>query len=230
VNAIQHLSGNWWLPYLKSLTILQGKWYNKTKENMEKLFLLFAILLLWNGCSLAIKPYYNEEISFVREIFNFHIVEPNVMRRSQPSARALRLLKKYYGVKTILSLRDDKQVNDWERQIVEKLGMTFINIPMSGINKQKPETIAQSIDIISDKSNHPIFVHCKSDKDRTGMIFAAYRIKYDNWSYEDALMEMYAYGYDPICCAKLKDSLDKWNAWRQNNSKNNLDRSQTEAL
>ncbi len=186
---------------------------------MKKLFLLVAILFLWNGCSLAEKPYYNKEVSFVREIFNFHIVEPNVMRGSQPSERALKLLKKYYGVKTILSLRDDKQVNEWERQIVEKLGMTFINIPMNPIKSQKPETIEQSINIIRDKSNHPIFVHCQSGKDRTGMIFAAYRIKYDNWSYEDALMEMYAYGYDPIWCFKLKNSLDKWNAWRQNNSK-----------
>ena len=103
---------------------------------MKKIILLAFILLLSNTYSLAEKPTYDREVSFVREIFNFHVVAPNVMRGSKPSERALRLLRKYCGVKTVLSLISDKQNNELEKQIVEKLGMTFINIPMDSSKEQ----------------------------------------------------------------------------------------------
>ncbi|MFH1888938.1 MAG: dual specificity protein phosphatase family protein [Candidatus Omnitrophota bacterium] len=182
---------------------------------MRKLILLAAILFLCIGACLADKPYDNIELTLPRDIFNFHIVDPGVMRGSQPSAKTLKALKEYYGVKTVLSLHNDVAVNKWEQRVVEELGMEFINIPLDASLEQKPQTIEQAIEILGNKDNQPIFAHCKEGKDRTGLILAAYRIKYDNWSQEEALMEMHAYGYNPLRYPNLKDSLSYWDDWRK---------------
>lgn len=179
----------------------------------------FILILLFLGntpnSSLAEKPADNKEISFVREIFNFHVVVPGVLRGSQPREASLKLLRDYCGVKTILDLRNDKENIEWERQVVENLGMDFINIPMSGNQKQEAEKIEQCLNIMADKSRQPVFVHCQAGKDRTGLITAAYKIKYINWSLEDALFEMLAYGYSRSCCFKLEESLLEWNLKRK---------------
>jgi tyrosine-protein phosphatase SIW14 len=183
---------------------------------MKKIFFLILILLFWgNSFSLAEEAVYDREVSFPREIFNFHVVAPNIMRGSQPSEKGFRMLKDYCGVRTILTLRNHQGDNEWEKAIVEKLGIRFINIPMAGNTEQDIDTIERCLDIINDKSNQPIFVHCRAGKDRTGMIFAAYRVKYEHWSLEDALLEMLVYGYDRNCCLNLEKSLIKWNSWRE---------------
>lgn len=146
----------------------------------------------------------------VYELGNFHIVTSGVMRGAQPSEEGFKILKDRYNVKTILSLRNNKQHNKWEERLVEGLGVNFINIPMDRTKEQSIEKIEMCLNIINDKSKKPIFVHCHAGKDRTGLIFAAYRIKQDNRSFKDAFMEMLAYGYDEVKYYNLKKSLIKW--------------------
>ena len=186
---------------------------------MRKIFLLTLCLILWSIYPSAEEFVDYGKVSLAHNIFNFHIVAPNVMRGSQPPEEAFRMLKNHYNVKTILNLRDDKQHNEREREVVEKLGMNFINIPMNGSKKQSIEKIEKCLSIINNESNKPIFVHCQAGKDRTGLIFAAYRIKYDNWSFKDAFTEMLAYGYDRVRCFNLEKSLIEWNNWRESHSK-----------
>jgi len=185
---------------------------------MKKIFtLLFLILFFSNPClfSLADDSAKNKEISLVREIFNFHIVAPGIMRSSQPSEANLQLLKDYCGLKTILNLRNDKEKVEWERQLAEKLGIDFINIPMSGGQKQGTERIEECLNIMQDKARQPVLVHCWGGKDRTGMICAAYKMKYENWNLKDALFEMLSYGYSRSCCFQLEESLSSWDLWRK---------------
>jgi protein tyrosine/serine phosphatase len=87
--------------------------------------------------------------------------------------------------------------------------MTFINIPMEAEQEQGTEKIQECLDIITDKARQPIFVHCHGGKDRTSLIFAAYRIKYDHWGIEDAYKEMLAYGYNENFY-NLNKSLRNW--------------------
>lgn len=192
---------------------------------MNKIFYSFLIILVWGStCCLSEETAYKNEARPSGEIHNLHIISSNIMRGGQPSEEAFILLQDNYGVKTILSLRDDLEHNQWERSIVERLGMVFINIPMNGAKEQNRETIEQCLKIINDKSKQPTFVHCRSGKNRTGLILAAYRIKYDDWGFDEALTEMLAYGYDRAGYPNLEKSLVKWSTWRENYSKqqNNL--------
>jgi len=181
---------------------------------MKKFILLLMFIFLGYNSTLASNPDYGKEVSLPRKVFNFHVINPFIMRGSQPSEEGIRSLMDDCGVRSILNLRNDESV-EWEKQVAEKLGIKFFNVPMNGSEEQSIQKIEQCLGIIQDKSNQPIFVHCMGGKDRTGMISAAYRIKYNQWSLADALFEMHVYGYSRACCFNLEKSLLKWNQWRQ---------------
>lgn len=41
----------------------------------------------------------------------------------------------------------------------------------------------------------PVLVHCKEGKDRTGLVIAAYLVKFCNWTKEEAALEALKFGY-----------------------------------
>ena len=49
--------------------------------------------------------------------------------------------------------------------------------------------IEEILEIISNPENQPVFIHCKRGCDRTGTVSAAYRIKFDGWTAEEARRE-----------------------------------------
>jgi len=176
-----------------------------------KSLLLALVLILGSFCIIAKQQVLlSKRVSAVYDLPNFHILSSGVMRGAQPTGRGFKTLRKDYNVRTVFSLRNDVKHNKEERKIVERLGMRFINIPMSGSEEQSAEKINQCLAIMNNKANQPIFVHCMAGKDRTGLISAAYRIKYNNWNFDDAFSEMCAYGYDKVCCFPLEESLIKW--------------------
>lgn len=186
---------------------------------MKKFFLLFAAILIVSNYSaygqLDEGKQYNFTVkrAVVRLIPNFHVVEPNIFRSSQPSDESFKVLKEQCGLKTVLFLRRSKEKIKSEKKFLEGLGIRFISIPMDGGKEQSIETIEQCLKIISDKMNQPILIHCEAGKDRTGLVIAAYRIKYNGWSFDDALKEWILYGYDRVCCLDLEKSLRKWMDW-----------------
>jgi tyrosine-protein phosphatase SIW14 len=178
---------------------------------MKKFIFLFILLIISANRSFCAEDKTTERVvSLPRAIFNFHVVDSGVMRGSRPSGEALALLKNHAGLKTILSLDNNEQLNQGEKEMAESLGIRFINIPMHSSEEQEPAKIESCLDIINDKSNQPIFIHCQAGKDRTGLIMAAYRIKYEHWTLDEALREMLLYGYDRGCCRNLEKSLENW--------------------
>lgn len=143
-------------------------------------------------------------------IRNFHVVTPGILRGSQPSEEGLAVLKDHFKIKTILSLRRDRRHNDWERNVAKRLNVEFISMPMSAGEEQSIDKIEKCLSIITDISMQPVFVHCHAGKDRTGLIMAAYRVKYEGWDPKEAIREMLAYGYDQTRFYPLKNSLRKW--------------------
>ncbi|GAB4483649.1 MAG: hypothetical protein OHK006_05390 [Thermodesulfovibrionales bacterium] len=101
---------------------------------------------------------------------------------------------KKMGVRTVINLRTGSS----EKQAVEAAGMKSVEVPLSVLKDVDRKTIDSIVDIMKDRANQPVFVHCRLGQDRTGIVIAAYRMKVDGWSLADAEAEMQTFGFNDI--------------------------------
>lgn len=84
-----------------------------------------------------------------------------------------------------------------EREWCHDLGVDYSHIPLSDFFTPA----LKDIRVIIDSAHYHLFkgrnvlVHCLHGEDRTGIIIAAYQIKYKKWSVEQALAEMFDMGF-----------------------------------
>lgn len=116
-----------------------------------------------------------------------------LLRGAQPTAQGLAELKKL-GVTTIVNLRGNRGPVASERREVESLGMRFIDIPVLGWTAPSNAQVAQFLALFADPQQK-IFVHCYYGEDRSGVMVAAYRIAEQNWTADQAVSEMYSFGF-----------------------------------
>jgi tyrosine-protein phosphatase SIW14 len=121
-------------------------------------------------------------------IGNFYKVNEHVYRGAQPTEEGFQYLAKL-GVKTVIDLREDDERTPGERRDVTTAGMTYVNVPMTGLTPPTEAEITKILALLEDETGGPVFVHCKAGKDRTGAVMAAYRIDHDQWDSARALKE-----------------------------------------
>ena len=129
-------------------------------------------------------------------IDNFGRVNANYYRGAQPEGHDYHDLAAL-GVKTIINLTsDDAQPN--ERQMTERSGMRYVQIPMTTHQEPTNAQIAQFLSIVNDPASQPVYVHCVGGKHRTGVMTAIVRMTNDGWSADQAFSEMkqYKFGAD----------------------------------
>ena len=132
----------------------------------------------------------------VRGIPNAGKISEVLYRGAQPREVGLSELK-ILGINTIVDLRgEDREKTSWERQRAEALGMRFVQIPVSGWSPPTDEQLVQFLSILRDSPGHKIFVHCHFGEDRTGVFIAAYRIASEKWTADQAIKEMYFFGFN----------------------------------
>jgi protein tyrosine/serine phosphatase len=149
-------------------------------------------------------------------LVNFQSVSPAVLRGGQPDEDALLVLQKA-GVKLVVSLRhhskaspqqqtgytffrrhaDDDEIDE-EREIAERIGLRFVNISLDGINAPSFADIDRFVQLFDDAGNLPMYVHCLHGRERTGFMLAAYRMKVESWTADEAYKEMLQQGFDPL--------------------------------
>jgi tyrosine-protein phosphatase SIW14 len=115
---------------------------------------------------------------------NLHQVSPEVYRSGQPSARDLKQLVEQLGIKSVLCLRDFH--NDDNE--ADGLSLALYRVEMEA-DDVEPEKVARAMRIIKDAPK-PILIHCWHGSDRTGLVVAAYRMTFQNWSANDAVDEL----------------------------------------
>jgi tyrosine-protein phosphatase SIW14 len=143
----------------------------------------------------AVQPAYGEKLHLTG-IPNAGKISDLLYRGAQPKDAGLAELKKL-GITTIVDLRgEDRQKTDWEHREATALGMRFVYIPVSGWSPPTDEQLAQFLSLFRDDPPQKIFVHCRYGSDRTGMFVAAYRMAMDKWSSEQAVKEMYFFGFN----------------------------------
>lgn len=123
-------------------------------------------------------------------------VDAVLYRGAQPRKAAFAELKKL-GITTIVDLRgEDKNTINWERREAEALGIHFVNIAVSGWAPPTNAQVAQFLSLFHDDLKEKVFVHCRFGDDRTGVFVAAYRMAIQKWTDEQAMKEMYFFGFN----------------------------------
>ncbi len=96
------------------------------------------------------------------------------------------------GFSAILSVNDGEAVHE---TMISGVGMQYANIPMSsnapprnGDKQFCLENIPKAMEFIQmNLPSGPVLVHCRSGKDRTGMVLAAYLIYFEGYDVKQAM-------------------------------------------
>jgi len=123
---------------------------------------------------------------------NFGEVTATLYRGAKPSQQGLAKLA-HMHVAIVVDLRASR--NQAEASAVEKLGMQYVSIP-SRCPFPRDQNFAQLLQLMRENTGKKMFVHCRLGTDRTGMAIAAYRMAQENWTAEEAMQEMQAFGFN----------------------------------
>ena len=129
-------------------------------------------------------------------IDNFARVSATYYRGAQPQGSDYADLKQL-GVKTVINLIGDEDLDSREPRNVEAQGMRYIYIPMSTRRAPTQTQVEQFLSIVNDAASQPVYVHCVGGKHRTGVMTAVYRMNHDGISGDAAFREMKQFGYGP---------------------------------
>lgn len=131
-------------------------------------------------------------------------IDESLFRGAQPRQDGIQQLKNL-GVTTIVDLRsEDPARATWERQQAESVGIRFVSIPLSGWNPPSNEQVAQFLALFRNNPKEKVYVHCRYGEDRTGVFVAAYRMAMDGWQPQQAMNEMYYFGFNGMWHPSMK--------------------------
>jgi tyrosine-protein phosphatase SIW14 len=131
-------------------------------------------------------------------------INGGLYRGAQPSAQGFEELKKL-GITTVVDLRGEDRGKDWEKNQVERLGMHYIPIPIGNFAAPTNEEVMVFLSLVRNAdANQKVFVHCHYGEDRTGVFIAAYRMGIEKWPAEQAMHEMYAFGFNGMFHPAMK--------------------------
>ena len=151
-------------------------------------------------------------------VHRFAVVEEGVLYRSaEPDEAGWKRLRDYYGIRTVIDLREDEPNEPWavlERQFCAQNGIRHIKLPI-GADRLTDQELKTIVETISDRQCRPVLVHCELGRSRTGIAVAAYRVVAEGWSYQAALAESQKFksNMEPGYAAYLKE-LAEGQDWR----------------
>lgn len=163
---------------------------------------------------------------------NFRVVEDGVLYRSgQLSPEAFERVLNEYQIKTVITLRtvrDPKRPypDEWERTICDARGLKHLRlVPRLWGEDEKGEVPADVnvqafLEVMEDRANHPVLIHCFAGIHRTGTMCAIFRMEFHGWSADGAIAEMQACGFDPDDLHEhiegyLRSDLPRWKQFRK---------------
>jgi len=123
-------------------------------------------------------------------ILNFAKVSDGLYRGGQPDAEGFARLKAR-GIRTVVSLR----TFNVDRPLLRGLGLEYCHISFKA-GHPEDEDVVEFLQVATDPTRQPVFVHCQWGCDRTGMMVAAYRVVVEGWSRARALDEMRRMGFN----------------------------------
>ncbi|KAH8428766.1 tyrosine phosphatase family protein [Aspergillus melleus] len=127
---------------------------------------------------------------------NFGEVVKGIYRSAFPHPWNLPSLRPL-GLKTIVTLVDEPYTASHTR-FLEENGIAHFRIPIQANKdpavKTPDHVVVGVLEILLNKANHPVLVHCNKGKHRTGCVMACFR-RLQGWELRDALSEYRNYSW-----------------------------------
>ena len=156
------------------------------RSTVGTLVIIFALAIIASAQGVA------DQGQKIINIKNFGQIDERFYRGAQPREDEFKELAAL-GIRTVIDLRADPL--DYEKGIVESLGMKYINIPMVGKKYPTEEAVRLFLKIVNDPGTGSFFVHCAGGRHRTGAMGAVYRYTKYGWTFEQVYAEMKKYDF-----------------------------------
>lgn len=154
---------------------------NSYRHSIGALIAVFALAVVAFAQSSARTDFTNVNIK------NFGQMDERFYRGAQPKQDDYESLKAL-GINTVIDLQAEPK--EYEKQIVESLGMHYVNIPMVGKKYPTNEAVTAFMKLADDPATGKFFVHCAGGRHRTGAMGAVYRFNKYHWNYDQVYAEM----------------------------------------
>ncbi len=146
----------------------------------------FASLIIFAVMAAAQSSAPQADFSNVK-IKNFGQMDERFYRGAQPKEKDYESLKAI-GIHTVVDLQAEPKA--YEKQMVESLGMRYVNIPMVGKKYPTEEAVQAFMKLVDDPETGKFYVHCAGGRHRTGAMGAVYRFTKYNWNFDQVYAEM----------------------------------------
>lgn len=119
---------------------------------------------------------------------NWYQVDDGVFRSRQPNRKGFEEARRK-GIRTVINLRAGHS----DAKLVKGLGLNLVEIPMNAGDFTE-DHVLRALRAIQD-SPKPVLVHCEQGADRAGVVSAAYRIVFQDWTKDEAIAELKKGGF-----------------------------------
>lgn len=161
---------------------------------MKKQFVPILVVLLFSALSFS--AFANITIQRFQKVeLDSNPLKPaHVMRGSHPITTDDYQFLKDNGVKTIIDLRwGPFEMGGEEDEMAQQYGFGYKHLSMDDkftmLASPREATINKVLQDVTDPNLQPVYVHCIHGKDRTGLIMALYRVRYQHWDRTAAFNE-----------------------------------------
>ncbi|UKZ89757.1 uncharacterized protein TrAFT101_004798 [Trichoderma asperellum] len=129
---------------------------------------------------------------------NFGVVVPGVYRSSYPKADDYGFLKGL-ELKTVVTLVKRDEIDHEFESFIGANGIQQVVFNMKGTKKEAipSSTMSSILEVVLDRRNYPLLVHCNHGKHRTGCVVAAVR-KLSGWNLDSVVDEYKTYAEPKI--------------------------------
>ncbi len=120
------------------------------------------------------------------------VVPGRLVRGAWQRPEVLRKILDREEIRTVVTLtainRDDPKYVG-QAAVVARAGVDWVFVPMRG-SRATLEQMAEAADLLADPARQPVFFHCVAGHHRTSLAHAAFRIRHQGWSSEQAWAEV----------------------------------------
>jgi protein tyrosine/serine phosphatase len=123
------------------------------------------------------------------------VVPGRLTRGAWQRPAALRDIIDREKIRTVVTLAIiDEKIERYDEQarVLKEKGVRWLFVPMVD-STATMEQMAEAADLLADPELQPVFFHCVAGHHRTSLAHAAYRIRHEGWTAEQALDELARY-------------------------------------